>query len=162
MDTFVPVGVVPVRQTVLVPRDGTAEGRGCLTKMASLKGVKSGPLMFSAMANNWGWPYSRNPGSINWHIPKTKCTTSSGASSPGSGFDHLRRMSAADLLRATDRIAQGLDVGERRSLELAPQCGPALRVDLGILRNRSPVQGIGHGVAQLGELLLVDDVLENT
>ena len=38
-------------------------------KIASLNGVKSGPLMFSAMARSFGCPYSRKPDSMCWHIP---------------------------------------------------------------------------------------------
>ena len=62
-----------------------APSPGCFTHILSLNGVKSGPLICSAIRRRSGWPYSRTAESISCRTPDMCNTTSSGASPGTSG-----------------------------------------------------------------------------
>ena len=93
-----------MRDTVLVPGDGTAEA-GLLDENGVVEGREIGSVDVLGDGQELGVSIQPQSGLYQLAHTEDQVHDLVGCVLARVGFDHLRRMSAADLLRPADRIA---------------------------------------------------------
>ena len=157
---FVPLRGIPVGDAVLMPRDRSAEP-GLLDEDYIIEGYEivtidrrgNGQQLRMAINAQARRHVLAHAAHAVDHIRRRIVV--------GCRLSHPARMAAFAILRSAIRIRQRLDQRVRLARGVEAERLPALRVDLGVVADRRPLQHHAGIAAQLVDFRLADDAFEN-